>query len=236
MSYQKIPLLANAPFRLDVPGRVLLIDSPGAGGSVDVALVVNGTPTTTMAGRKSGFKNVAPFDGVILSSAVDTTVTLFLSFEDVNLGTNSLEIANTPANPVNVLFGGTVAPVLGTIANTDAQAIPVVQKVGAIFTVEQATEVDTRPYQAQAVTNVAPAAVTAAASVFLAAAVARRGFRIKNVGANPVAIGGAGLTFANAAVVIQSGETWNENEAPGAAWSAICDTGLASSLNIQTIA
>lgn len=59
---------------------------------------------------------------------------------------------------------------------------------------------------------------------------------IKNVGANPVAIGGAGLTFANAAVLGQTGETWNESEAAGAAWSAMCDAGLASTLNIQTIA
>lgn len=228
MSYQKIPLQAGKPFTLDVAGRVLLIDSPGVGGSVDVVLLVKGTPGQTMAARKTGFKLIAPFDGVILTSAVDTTVTLFLSFEDVNLGTNGIEVVNTVTNPVNVLFGGTVAPVLGVITNADAQAIPVQQKVGAEFA--------TRQYMAATVTNVAPAPVTAAASVFLAAAAARRGFRVKNVGANAVAIGGAGLTFANAAVLIQPGETWNESEAACAAWSAICDAGLASTLNIQTVA
>jgi hypothetical protein len=50
-----------------------------------------------------------------------------------------------------------------------------------------------------------------------------------------VAIGGAGLTFANAAVLMQSGKSWNESEAPGVAWSCICDVGLASTLNLQTI-
>lgn len=236
MSYQTIPLLAGIPHTLDIPGVLLLIDSPGDAGAVDVALMKNGTPGATMAGRKGGFRHMGAFDGVQLTSATATTVTMFLSFEDVNLGTNQLEISNSAANPVNVLFGGTVAPVIGTISNTEAQAIPVVQKAGTIFTVEQATEVDTRNYQATAVTNVAPFAVTAAAGVFLAAAPTRRGFRIRNTGDNPVAIGGAGITFANAAVVLQAGETWNENEAPGAAWSCLCDAGLASNLNIQTIA
>jgi hypothetical protein len=76
----------------------------------------------------------------------------------------------------------------------------------------------------------------AAAAVFLVASALRRGFRIKNVGANSVAIGGDGLNYANAVVLIQPGETWNENEALGAAWSCICGAGLASTINIQTIA
>ena len=228
MSYQKIPLLAGVSHTLDIPGRLLLIDSPGVAGSVDVALVKNGTPGATMPGRKGGFRCLEQFDGVQLTSATATTVTLFLSFEDVNLGTNQLEITNSAASPVNVTFTSAIAP-LGsvTVNNTDAQAVPVVQKAGAEFVV--------RGYLAQTVANVAPVAVTAVAGVLLAAAATRRGFRVKNVGANPVAIGGAGLTFAAAAVLIQPGETWNENEAPAAAWSCICDAALASTLNIQTI-
>jgi hypothetical protein len=136
-----------------------------------------------------------------------------------------------------VTFTQQVAP-LGSIKvnNLDAEAVPVTKKTGAIFMLEQANEVDTRPYQAQAVANVAPFAVTAAAAVLLAALLARRGIRIKNVGANPVALGGTGIVYANAAVLIQPGETWNENEAPGAAWYVICDAGLTLTLNIQTIA
>ncbi len=210
MSYQKIPLLANKPFRLDVPGRVLLIDSPGVGGSVDVALVVNGTPTTTMVGRKTGFKNVAPFDGVILSSPVDTTVTLFLSFEDVNLGVNSLEIANSVANPVNVLFGGTVAPVVGTIANTNAQAIPVQIQALAVLV------------------DHAPAVINNGAAQLLINDATYKRLRVKNASVTArVALGGAAVTMANAAIILEPGDTWAEDDAAGAAWYATSDTAAA---------
>jgi len=228
MSYQKIPLLAGVPFRLDIPGNLLLIDSPGAAGGVDVAVIVNGTPSTTMENRKGGFRKVGAFEGVILTVAVNSTVSIFLSMQDVNLGTNQLEISNSAANPVNVLFAGTVAPVVGTITNTDPQAIPMKPQIGAVF--------DVRAGLAAAVANVAPAAITAAASVVLTASGTRRGFRVKNVGANPVAIGGAGIVYASAVVLIQPGETWSEVDAPGAAWSAICDAALTSTLNIQTMA
>ena len=144
------------------------------------------------------------------------------------------KVTNTNAEAVPVVqkTGTSFAVVLG---NTDAQAVPVVQKTGTVFTVEQATEVDTRSYLATVVANEAPVPVTAVAAVFLPASATRRGFRVKNVLESPIAIGGAGLTFANAAVLIQPGETWLESEAPGAAWSAICDAGMASTLNIQTV-
>lgn len=165
-------------------------------------------------------------------------------------------IQNTGANRVPVDVGGAVIEVTATnvgINNTDATAVPVVQKAGTVFTVEQATDVDVvqkagtvfsveqatesgvRPYLAATVTDRAQVAVTAAVGVLIAAGATRRGLRIKNAGANPVAIGGVTLAFATAAVVIQPGETWNENEAPGAAWYCICDTALASTLNIQDI-
>jgi hypothetical protein len=236
MSYKIIPLLAGKPFRLDIPGKVLLIDAVGVAGGIDVALIEGGSDGAVMVARKPGFKMITQFDGVILTAAVDTVVALFLAMENVDLGTNQLEISNSVANPVNVLFAGTVAPVVGTISNTDAQAVPVIQKAGHIFQVEQATEVDVRPYLATVVTNVAPVAVTAAATVMLALGATRRSVRFKNVGVNPVAIGGAAVVFANAAVLIQPGETWVESDAPGAAWYAICGAALASTLNIQTVA
>lgn len=238
MSYHKITLKAGIPFRRDIIGRLLLIDDCGVAGKVDVQMLVAGSADVVMYDRRAGFRRVAAFEGVILTSAVDTVVKLFLAMEDVQLGVNELEISNPADNPVNVLFAGTVNPVLGvvTVDNTDAEAIPIQQKVGHVFQVEQASEVDARLYQAAVVTNVAPLAVTAVAGVMLAASATRRGFRVKNNGANAVAIGGAGIVFADAVVLIQPGETWNENEAPGAAWYAICDAAAASSLNIQTIA
>ena len=83
--------------------------------------------------------------------------------------------------------------------------------------------------------NPAPVVVTDTAGVLLAANAARRGVRFRNAGETAVAIGGAGISFAAASVVIQQGETWNENEAPGAAWYCICEAGLTSQINIQAI-
>jgi hypothetical protein len=237
MSYQQIPLLAGKPFRLDIPGKLLLIDSPGDAAGVDVQLVRNGTPGTVMPNRKAAFRHVGAFDAVILTTETNSTVGLFLSFDDVQLGVSDgsavtvpggVAIINADDAPIPVKFAGTVAPVMGTITNSDEQAVPVAQKAGAVF--------DTRPALAATVTNVAPVAVNDAAALMLAAGAARRGVRVKNMGANPVALGGAGIVFSNAVVLLQPGETWNENEAPGAAWYCICEAGMASTVNIQTIA
>lgn len=267
MSYYQINLQAGVPYRQDTPGVLLLLDSTGAASGVDLELINSGTARTKMPNRQAAFRIETGFDGVILTSAVNTTIGIFLSFENVSLGVSDgsavkvpdgVVVVNSPAQPIPVSFAGTVAPVLGTVNvnNTDAQAIPVQQKVGnsfsveqkaahsfsveqkagTIFTVEQATEVNTLPYMSLAVTNGVPVSVTDVAAILLAANVNRRGFRVKNVGDTPVALGGAGVVIASAVIVIQPGEIWNENEAPGAAWSCICDAGMASTLNIQTIA
>lgn len=343
MSYKNINLVAGDEMRVDIAGVLILVDSVSTGQGVDIATVRNGTATAYIPGRQAGFRMVGAYDGVLLKSAIDCTVGIFLSMNDVQLGgtaggsvavpagvsvTNdyahsipvtltsssntteipvsleSIRINNTAGEAIPVLFGGTVDPVLGVVTidntdaeaipvkqqagavfesqikntdatavpvmpkvgavftthidnndaaavpvvqkagtsfaavlgNTDAQAVPVVQKAGAVFTVEQATEVDTRPYLAVAVTDGAQVAATAVSAVLVALAASRRGLRIKNAGANAVAIGGAAVAFATAAVILQAGETWNESEAPGAAWWCVCDAGLASTLNIQTIA
>ncbi|BBF85396.1 hypothetical protein DLM_1780 [Aquitalea magnusonii] len=51
----------------------------------------------------------------------------------------------------------------------------------------------------------------------------RYGFRVLNSGATNIAIGGPGVTYATAVIVLAAGEVWNEETAPGAAWVAISD-------------
>ena len=146
MSFYSIPLLANKPCRLDVPGRLLMIDSIGVAMGIDVQMIRAGTPEIKMPSRKVAFRIVGNFDGVILTSDVNTTVAFFISFDDVQLGVadgsavtvpGGVVITNTPANAVNVNFTGTVSPVLGnvTVTNSDAQAIPVMQKAGTTMAV-----------------------------------------------------------------------------------------------------
>src|SRR5476649_2586884 len=123
MSYQRIPLLAGQPHRLDIAGRLLLIDSVGDSDGVDVEILLAGSSKTNkVPGRKAGFRLVQAYDGVILTSAVNATVGIFLSNDDVQLGVadgaavsvpNGVEISNK--EPIPVLFGGTVEPVMGVV-------------------------------------------------------------------------------------------------------------------------
>ena len=268
MSYKLIRLSAGIEERIDIAGRLLLVDSVTTGQGVDIALLRNGTPSPTIPGRMPGFRLVEDFGGVILKSALDCEVGIFLSINDVQLGgtaggavlvpegvaiTNSLansipvtltsssnttpipvslssiRINNTAAQAIPVNFAGTVAPVLGvvTVDNTNAEAIPVLQKPGTVFEVRQA--------KVGAVVNSPPVIVTDVAGQLLVASAARRGARMRNIGPNTVAIGAVGVVFDDAAVLINPGETWNEDEAPGAEWYAICQSGEAARINIQEI-
>lgn len=206
MSYQKIPLLAGVPFRLDIPGKLLLIDSVGVASGVDVALIEGGADRAPMMDRKPGFRLVNRFDGVILTASVNTTVALFLAMEDVNLGTNQLEISNSASNPVNVLFAGTVAPVLGNITNNNAAAIPV-----------QKQQLATLSHPAAVSVGVAAVVVSNDATL--------KRLRIRNNHPSArVCLGGATVTVANAAIVLEPGDVWDESDAAGAAWYAVSDT------------
>ena len=227
--FYTINLTANKPYTHDVPGALILIDDIIGATGVDIALVHNGREAKFVPNRKTAFRMKAPFDAVIFRSAVACTVTVFLTFTDVSLGfadgasvnvDGQVKITNDGASRVPVDIGGGTVNVTAsgvTVGNTDATAVPVKQLMAA------------------AVSDPAPVAVTAAATVILAALPARRGLRLRNAGVNAVAIGGALVTFAAAAVVIQPGETWAEGDAPGAAWYGICEAGLSSTLNIQTV-
>lgn len=254
MSFYKIPLKAGQTQKQNIAGSLLLIDSLGAATGVDVTLTrIGGSDGVTMPNRQAAFRLVEPYEGVTFQSAVDTVLLVFLSDSDVQLGFVNGGAVAIPAGvqitnpigapvPVSIATPVTLNATAVQVNNTPAQAIPVTlhgsdDAVAIPTTINNTTaqSIPTTPYMAQVIADPAPVAVGAAAGVLLAASATRRGFRATNVGANPVAIGGAGVTFANAAVVIQPGATWNENEAPGAAWYATCAATLASTLNIQTI-
>ena len=274
MSYKLIRLSAGIEERVDIPGRLLLVDSVTTGQGVDIALLRNGTPSPTIPGRMPGFRLVEDFGGVILKSALDCEVGIFLSINDVQLGgtaggavlvpegvaiTNglansipvtltsssnttpipvslsSIRINNTAAQPIPVNFAGTVAPVLGvvTVDNTNAEAIPVQQKPGEKFEVNVANvslpvtiaqTLNVKDVACSAIVNLAPISAGIAAVPLVADATLRR-LRVRNGHATAtIAIGGAGITLASAAVVLLPGDVWNETDAAGAAWFVVSDT------------
>jgi len=245
MSYYRINLVAGVPYRQDTAGGLLLLDSPGAAGGVDIELLRNGSPRTKMPNRQAAFRIETAFDGVILTAAVDTVVGIFLSFENVSLGVadgsavtvpDGIQITNdnafavpvrtVPGNPLEVSFAGTVEPVLGEVqvTNTDAQAIPVIQKDGEVFL--------TQENGLTQIVNAAPVVVGLAA-VLLSSDATLQKLRIRNSHASAmVAIGGLGVTLANGAIQLAPGDMWVEDSAAGAAWYAISDT-AATSVQVQ---
>ena len=218
MSYYTIPLLAGVPLTMDTPGRLILVDSPGVAGGVDIRIMRNGTPGPTMPMRKAAFRHVGEFSGVILTAAVDTIVGIFLSFDDVQLGIadgsavsmpDGVKITNIDSEPIPVAFAGTVAPVFGTatIDNDNVGAVPVQQQALSMI-------VD----QAAVVIN------TGAAHLLISDATYKR-LRVKNEHATArIALGGAAVTMANGAIILEPGDMWIEDDAAGAAWYATSDT------------
>lgn len=113
MSYQTINLLAGVPYRVGIAGRLILIDNIGASDGVDVRVLRQGTPDTVIPKRKAAFRMVTPYDDVLFTTSIDTTIGVFLSTFDVEIGyvdraavtiPDGVAITNTTANPVPVAF------------------------------------------------------------------------------------------------------------------------------------
>lgn len=235
MAYYTLRLQAGVPYTHNVTGKLILLDSTGDADGIDIATIRNGTPQTTMPMRKAAFRLVEAYDGVMLTSPVATSVGIFLSFEDVQLGVadgaavkvpEGLVVKNLIDDPIPVTFSQQIVP-LGSVDITNE--VTVVGSVGI------SNDVSVVARGASTVTNGAPVAATDVESALLASNPARRGVRIYNAGPGAVAIGGAGLVYEHAAITIRPGETWNEADAPGAAWRVICEPGETASIKIQEI-
>ena len=88
---------------------------------------------------------------------------------------------------------------------------------------------------AATVNQMVPVAVGGVAVALVAANAARRSLRIRNDGPGDMAIGPAGQTWANRAVVIVANETWVETDAPNIAWSAVADGVTATTARVQEV-
>ena len=222
-SFYKITVQAGVPYIAPYAGQYFALDDCGVNRAVDVQLAYQNQNYNNMPSRVNGFQIQQQFDQIIFNAAVTTVVQFFASATKLTLGVKDGSqvsvpggVAITNTSPIAVNFAGTVAPVLGNVNVTN-------------------TNLPVTTYQAQTVNDRAQISVAQTIGVLAAALSTRRGIRIKNVGANPVAIGGSSLTFATAAIVLQIGDVWNEDEAPAAAWYCVCGTGLTSTLNIQDI-
>lgn len=215
MSFQRVPLLANVPLDMGMAGTVLLLDSTGDASDISVQIVKGGAPGKAMLQRESGFRYEGAFESVILTSVVDTVVMIFISYENVQINANKLEITNPDARalpvrtvvgqPLEVLFAGTVEPVLGEVSQTP----------GAVFKVENKGSL--------VLVDLAPVGAGLGATLLVNDPTLKR-VRFKNGHATGIiCIGGPGVTLAGAAIRLEPGDVWEETEAAGAAWYGISD-------------
>ncbi len=217
MAFYNIPLKAGVLHVQDVPGTLILVDGIVGAAGVDVTPIINGSLQTTMPARKAGFKYRTGYDAVQLRADVDCVVSIFLTTNDVSLGftdgaqvnvAGGVSIVNAADARVPVDIGGGTVNVTASnvaIGNTNASPVPVQRQA-------LSTLVDMNPV------------AVGTAAVQLVADPTLKRLVVRNASATQVvAIGGATVTLAKAAVVLQPSEMWSEEDAAGATWYAIAD-------------
>lgn len=203
MQFQ-INLAAGQRMRQQTAGRLFVIISTGAAPSVAVTLWNGNTPLEEISTAGRGFKarveepSFMGFTHVDLVAPVDCAVQVVISNGLVDFDTISGATVNA------VLDRGAPANPLYVAGLTYADA------------------------PASSMANIAPVAVAAAAVQLVPSNAARKALRLANIGAAPVAIGAAGITWAGRCIVLQPGDVWIEERGHNLAWFGICETATSS--------
>lgn len=212
-------LPANTPVRQGTNGSFFLLMDTGVATSIDVAFQVHAQTAEHITTAKRGLKAVLPhgqhFTALQFQSTTACTITFVISDGVVDI--SQLDGANVNATIANAFplavsndRGSPGSPVYvnGTIAGNPTAAVLV---------------------------NDAPVPMTDAFAAIVAANANRVSIRFTNTGTNVVALGAAGLTYANGAILLQPGDTWVEERAANLAWGGICNTGLTSTIAVQEV-
>jgi hypothetical protein len=205
--YYSMRLKGGVPTRITAAGRVILVDSTGAADSIDITPMRGGQELRLIPDRQKAFKCHVDFDAVVFQAPVDCTVGVFLSMTDVSLGfadgmllkvSGDVSVTNDPDNPVPVSLQGGTVNVTATNVGINNQLTIITDFVPASVGIER---------------------------VQLVGDPTQKRLRIRNGhGTAVLAIGGPNLSLANAAIKLQPGDMWIEEDAPGATWYAISDT------------
>ncbi len=217
-----VNLTANVPKQETQGGSLVVIEGITAG-AVSLSWIgqdgnIRGTIAEVASGRKyrPGFE----FSGVELIGSSNATVTLLIggAGSDADLADSTVIITNTDSAPVPV-------EIVGVTITDDRLDVNI--GGGTVEVTAGAVEV----LQADTIAATSVAATDTIAAL-LAANADRSGFYARNAGADPVALVPSGGTYANAAIILQPGETWKEDIAPRAAWYCICDTGETATVKV----
>lgn len=211
-------LTAGVPIRQETAGAYFLILDTGAAAAVAVSLLRGSETLEKVSNAARGFKaRMAPgagrFDRVELLSSVNAVVECVISdgMVDINAADGStVHVADLPL-PVQTEQG-------------DGPGNPLFVS-GITYDDTPAVSVD----------ELTPVAATDVAATLLAADINRKAFRVLNLGPDDVAIGGAGLTWANRVIVLANGLGWFEDDGAAVAWKCICETGNNATVNVQEV-
>lgn len=214
-------LAAGVPLAQHLGGRVFYIQRCDAGAVLTVELV-SGTEVQRVDNVGKGLK-AAPVGGFLaykITASVACVVDFVIADGDIDVqfdsetkisndNTSAVPVRTVAGQPLEVLFAGTVAPVLGsvTVTNSNAAAVPVQQQALAVLVAY------------------APAVINTGAAQGLVSDATLKRLRIRNASATArIALGAASTTMANAAIILEPGDIWVEDDAAGAAWYATSDT------------
>ena len=229
MSFYKVTIQAGVKTGFRYSGLFFALDDAGAARQVDVQLSYQGNDDTVMPSRVAGFQCPAQFDQIYLTAVVTTTVQFFATNMPVQLGIkdgavvqvpNGVAVTNSAAQaiPVSIATPVTLNATAVQVNNTTAQAIPVNI---------QNTNPNPILVQRQTLTNIVDIAAatvgTEVAPLISNATLLRLKIKSSTANTGNIYIGGAGVTAANAAIVLQPGDMWNEEDLAGAAWYAVAD-------------
>ena len=205
--YYTARLKANVPFHLQAGGRVILVDTTGEAESIDITPMRGGQEQRKLPKRQKAFKCAMEFDSIVVLATVDCLVGLFLSMTDVSLG----------------FADGMMLKVTGevSIMNSTSNPVPVSIKEGSVNVTASNVGINN---DLKTISDL-PVVIVGTARAGLVGDPTQKRLRIRNGHASAiVAIGGAGVTLANAAVRLLPGDLWIEDDAPGATWYAVSDT------------
>ena len=217
---QSIPLKAGQTAKVSAPCRTFIIEDCGAEASITVSVEFKGGASLEELGqRQRGFK-FRTLDASVsylhLTAANDTTVTLLTSGQNIDVST---------IDGASVTATIDVAQLPLEVSNDRGSPGNLLYVSGVTLADAPATGLD----------DAAPVNVTDALTAVLAVDANRREVRITNQGADPVAIGGASLTWARRVVVLEAGDTWIEQRAANLAIKAICAAGTTATIGVQTV-
>jgi hypothetical protein len=214
---QTTKLTANNKARVEIAGRHFLILDTGAASSLELWIYRGTDELEYIRTAKRGFKARVPegFTHLALKSTVDATCEVVISNGVVDF---------------DFISGTSVqATIVGPIP------VPVSNDRGSPGNPMSVTAVTVADSPATSSPDNAAVACTAVAAAILAADATRRQIVFTNIGADDVALGAAGITWAKRCIILKSGDSFVEERAANLAWYGICDAAKTASVTTKTV-